>query len=223
MWDPQVAELSQSFRILRVDTRGHGKSEVPPGPYSLSDLTEDFIGLFDELGLTQVNFCGLSMGGKIAQSLALNYPNRIRKIVLANTAARVGTVESWNTRIETVEREGLGAVATTIVERWLTHPYRAKYPETFQKLRDRLIATNPKGYVGCCAAIRDADLRESVRRIGVPTLVITGTHDLSTPPFDGRLLAERISDAQYVELPSAHLSNVEYAGEFNRLLAEFLK
>jgi 3-oxoadipate enol-lactonase len=222
MWEPQVAALAARHRVLRYDARGHGQSTVTAGPYTIERLARDAQGLLDALALERVHFCGLSMGGVVGQWLGVHASQRIARLVLCNTAARIGTPEIWNARIESVRNGGMAAIVDAVLERWFTPAFRAAAPEAIEKTRAMLLRAAPDGYIACCEAIRDMDQRESVASIDLPTLVIAGTHDISTPPADGRFLAERVKGAQYVELPAAHLSNIETASAFNLAVARFL-
>lgn len=222
MWDPQIAELSQHFRVLRYDTRGHGSSDVTPGPYELSLLARDALALLDALELPSVNFCGLSLGGMIGMWLAANEPARVERLVLSNTSAQLGGPELWNSRIEAVRRGGMAAVAETVIERWFTPGFRQANPEIINRIRDMLLGTPPEGYAACAAAIRDMDQRESLARIKTPTLVIIGAQDPATPPEHGRFIAQRIAGARLIELEAAHLSNIEAAPAFTRAVQDFL-
>jgi 3-oxoadipate enol-lactonase len=222
MWDPQAHEFRKKLRVLRYDTRGHGQSAPTPGPYSIELLAKDVIAMLDALDLDRVHFCGLSMGGMIGMWLALNAPERLHKLVLSNTAAKIGTSEGWNARIEAVQKNGMKSVATAILERWFTPAFRQNAPETMANILKMLEETNPDGYVACCAAVRDFDCREQLNNIRTPTLVIAGAHDRATPPDGGRFLAQQIPGARYVELNAAHLSNIEAQDRFNNELAAFL-
>ncbi len=222
MWDPQMPALVQRYRVLRYDSRGHGRSAVTPGPYNIEQLSLDVMGLLDALGLARVRFCGLSMGGMVGQWLGANAPQRLSQLVLCNTAAQIGTRETWNARIATVHQGGMAAIVDGVLARWYTEAFIAAAPAAIAATRAMLLATSAAGYTASCAAVRDIDLRASATRIGVPTLVIAGTHDAATPPQDGCALAEWISGARYVELPAAHLSNVEAAPAFTAALTEFL-
>jgi 3-oxoadipate enol-lactonase len=222
MWDPQVPELGKKLRALRYDTRGHGQSSSPPGPYSIEKLAKDVIAILDALNLERVHFCGLSMGGMIGMWLGANAPERLHKLVLCNTGAKIGTAEGWNTRIETVQKNGMKSVASAVLERWFSPPFREKSPATVSNTRKMLEAVNPEGYAACCAAVRDFDFREQLSGIHVPTLVISGALDPATPPADGRFIANRIPGARYVELNAAHLSNIEAQDRFDTELATFL-
>lgn len=223
MWDFQAASLSRDFRILRYDTRGHGGSYVPQGPYTLDQLANDLIGLLDQLELERVYFCGLSIGGMTGMALALRAAQRLHRVVLCNTAAKIGSPEIWNARIEAVRMGGMPSVVPGILERWYTAAFRSASPEAVESTRRTLLSTPVEGYAGCCAALRDADLRNEIAGIHLPVLIITGTHDPATTPADGRFLAEKISWSRYVELRAAHLSNIEASDAFTMELSAFLK
>src|SRR5476651_2204930 len=204
MWLPQLESFSRHYRVLRYDTRGHGNSTVTPGPYSTAQLAGDVIALMDHLQIAQAHFCGLSMGGQTGMWLALHHPKRLRRLVLSNTAAYIGPP------------------ADAIVSRWLTPEFARQHPRNVEHLLAMLKATPPVGYAAGCIAVRDADLREQVRKIAAPTLIISGSADLPTPPPDGRYLQQQIAGARYVELAAAHLSNQECVDEFNDAVLEFL-
>ena len=222
MWQPQIDALSAHFRLLWCDTRGHGQSSIPPGPYTIQDLGQDVLHLLDALEIDQASFCGISMGGVIGQWLGIHAAGRLHKLVIANSAAKIGTAEGWNARIATVLHEGLRNIIPATLERWFTADFRAAQPKVIAAIEAMLQSTDPQGYASNCAAIRDADFRTELHAINTPTLVIAGAHDPSTTPEDGRFLADNIDGSQYVELPAAHLSNVEAAGGFNTALLNFL-
>ena len=222
MWDPQAQELRKTFRILRYDTRGHGESAVLPGPYRIEQLGNDFLGLLDELHLGAVHFCGLSMGGMIGMWLGIHEPRRLHKLVLCNTGAKIGTEESWSSRIETVQKGGMKSISAGVMERWFMATFRAKEAATVARIQKILEKTDPEGYVACCAAVRDYDCREQLQKIGAQTLVITGAHDPATPPEDGRFVAAHIRGAKCVELDAAHLSNLGDGARFTGELVAFL-
>lgn len=223
MWDPQVPALELEFRLLRYDQRGHGLTSVTPAPYTNEMLGRDVLRLLDSLKLEKVSFCGLSMGGMTGMWLGLHAPERIRKLVLSNTAAKIGTAETWNPRIETIRKSGMKAIAPGVVERWYTPEFRGNSPEAAAATLRMLESTSLEGYVGCCEAIRDADQRDAISAIRLPTLVIAGAKDPATPPASGRFIADRIPGAQYVELPATHLSNIEAPTQFTSELIRFLK
>jgi 3-oxoadipate enol-lactonase len=223
MWDPQARALNDEFRVLRYDTRGHGRSSVPPGPYSIAQLGEDMRLLLDHLDIGRAHVCGQSMGGITAMWLAIHHPERIARLVLSNTAAWIGPASNWTDRAAAVERDGVGPIAAAVVARWLTPAYAAAHPEQVASLQAMLAAMPAAGYAANCLAVRDSDLRADVASIRAPTLVISGSGDVPTPPADGRFLAAQIPSARYVELEAAHLSNQELPDQFSMLLREFLQ
>ena len=222
MWEPQMAELGRRFRIVRYDTRGHGLSSVTAGEYTIEQLGRDVLALLDSLCLDRVHFCGLSMGGMIGIWLGIHAPGRLHRLVLCNTAARIGTREMWNARIATVGKDGMKLVAAAVIERWFTPEFRASFPEKVARARQMLENTSPEGYAACCAAIRDMDQREALAQIQVPTLVIYGGSDSVIPLSDAHFLTGRIRGAEGLELPAAHLSNVEQADAFTEAVRNFL-
>ncbi|HEY2860253.1 MAG TPA: 3-oxoadipate enol-lactonase [Terracidiphilus sp.] len=222
MWDPLVAHLGSSFRHLRYDLPGHGESSIPAVPYGIDQLGSDLVALLDHLGVAQANICGLSIGGLIAMWLGLYAPARVRKLILANTAARIGSVASWEQRIEQVEREGMAALAQTTPERWFTEAYRRAHPEEMAAVSNMVAATNRTGYLGCCAVLRDTDLSQAIAAITKPTLVITGTHDTATPLADGRNLWTAIAGSRLVELGTSHISAWERPEQFAQVVTDFL-
>jgi 3-oxoadipate enol-lactonase len=222
MWDPQMEELGQRFSILRYDTRGHGKSSVTAGDYAIEQMGRDVLGLLDSLGLDRVHFCGLSVGGMIGIWLGIHAPSRLHRLVLCNTAARIGTKEMWNARIATVRKSGMKSVAAAVIERWFTPEFRASCWEKVAWTQQMIENSPPEGYAACCAAIRDMDQCEAVEQIKVPTLVIYGGNDSVIPPSDSHFLAEQIQGAVTVELAAAHLSNVEQPGLFTEAVSNFL-
>jgi len=222
MWDPQIPEFKKSLRVLRYDTRGHGKSSVTPGAYSAEQLANDVLALADALKVGSFHFCGLSMGGMTGMWLAANHPKRLSKLIISSAAAKFGTLEMWNKRIDAIGKQGMKAVAAATIERWFTPAFRAKNPSTVANIHRILESTNLEGYISNCAAVRDFDFRDQLGEISVPTLVISGTHDPSTTPADGHLLADHIPGARYIELNGAHLCNIEDADRFTNEVIKFL-
>ena len=225
MWDIQIPAFIQHFRVLRFDTRGHGKSLVTEGPYSIEQLGRDVIALLDALGIQRAHFCGLSMGGLIGQWLGINAGDRLLRLVVCNTAARIGTPEIWNPRIEMVLRDGAAAMVAlrdASIARWFTADFAAANPHQAQQITDMLAATSPQGYAANCAAVRDADLREQLSRIKVPTLAIAGTEDAVTPPAGSRFIQNQVKGAEYAEFYAAHLSNVQAGAAFSERVLAFL-
>jgi len=223
MWDNQVEELAKRFRVIRYDTRGHGKTTAPQGPYTFQQLGEDAIALLDALKLPRVRFCGLSMGGMIGMWLARQVPARIERLVLCNTAAKFGMPDIWNQRIATVRASGMKAITGSVIERWFTKDFRESSPRDIDPIVEMLHTTKPEGYAGNCAAIRDVDQRFPIASIAAPTLVIGGRHDPATPYEAAELIASRIPGAKLVGLNAAHLSNIERPEQFSRALNDFLK
>lgn len=222
MWAPQMQALERRFRVLRYDTRGHGESSVTPGPYTIEQLGKDVIALMDHLDIARAHFCGLSMGGMIGMWLGANRPDRLDRLVLCNTAAKIGPPELWTARIEKVRADGVASIAPAVIDRWFTKAYQEREPGKVAALQHMLAETSAEGYAANCAAVRDMDQRDQLGGITVPTLVIVGTQDQATPPADGRLVAERIPGARCVEFDAAHLSNWETAGPFTDHLVGFL-
>lgn len=222
MWEPQMPVLAEHYRVLRYDTRGHGQSGLSPRPYQVDRLGRDVLTLMDGLGIDRAMFCGLSMGGMTGIWLGIHAPQRFSRLVLCNTAAKIGTPEVWNTRIATVEKGGMAAILNGVIQRWFTEDFIKLHPTSVKAISDMLLATAPEGYCAACAAVRDMDQREAIAVIRLPTLVIAGAHDLATPARDGRFVANAIPGARYAELPAAHLSNVERVEEFTQLLTGFL-
>lgn len=222
MWDGQVVAFAKHFRVLRYDARGHGQSAVTPGPYTIQQLSSDVVQLLDFLRLDRVHFCGLSMGGMVGMVLGATFADRLHKLALCNTASKFDPEHMWNNRIETVNHGGMKAVASTVVDRWLTADFRSAHPAETQEVLAMLESTNPEGYVAACAAVRDMDLRNTLQDVHAPALVVTGSQDPAATPAFSRMLAASIPGAVYTELPAAHLSNIEARDKFNRRVLEFL-
>lgn len=225
MWDIQIPAFIKHFRVLRFDTRGHGRSLVTAGPYSIEQLGRDVLALLDALNIERAHFCGLSMGGLIGQWLGINAGERLHKLVVCNTAAKIGDPSGWNPRIETVLRDGSAAMVAlrdASIARWFTPDFAAAHPDQVKQITDMLAVTSPQGYAANCAAVRDADLRDQLSVIKVPTLVISGTEDAVTPPSGGLFIQEHVPGAEYAEFRAAHLSNVQAGAAFSERVVEFL-
>lgn len=223
MWDAQVDVLSETFQIVRYDIRGHGGSGVPAGPATLERLGRDLLALLDQLQLARAHLCGLSLGGLTAQWLAVHHPERVNKLVLSNTAARIGSVASWEARIASVEAGGMAAIADAVLARFFSPSFRVAQPETVDRYKASLLATDPTGYTACCAALRDADLRPLVGGIAAPTLVVGGALDEATTPAQAAELHRAIRAGELAVLEGAsHLANVERPDSFTGLLRRFL-
>jgi len=221
MWAPQMPGLLDHFQVLRYDTRGHGASGVPAGDYTLDQFGQDVLALADKLNLAKFAFCGLSMGGAVGQWLAINAPQRLTRLALANTSPKFGTPDVWNARRKAVLEGGMQAIVDAIMQRFFSAD---KQESTWaQSIRAVLLGTDPKGYASCCAALRDADTRTSLSKISVPTLVIGGQEDPSTPwEGNGSILARDIPKAKVFRLQTAHLSNLEQPSAFTTAVLDFL-
>ena len=222
MWWPQMELLESRFRVVRYDSRGHGRSEAPDADYTMDQLGRDAVALMDHLGIENASVCGVSKGGMVAMWLGANAPDRIDKLVMANTSAYLGQPEAWQSRIDLIRNEGMAALVPILLERWFTAEFRERCPVDVKRIEDGLLATAAAGYAGCCAAIRDMDQRAGLASIAAATLVIGGLSDPATPPENTQFLADSIPGAQLVNLESAHLSNIERAANFNTALGDFL-
>ena len=196
MWDGQMAALHKTFRTVRYDTRGHGRTVVTGGTYSLPGLGRDAVAIMDALHLDRVHWLGLSMGGMIGQWLLVNARERIGRAVLANTSARMPPPEMWNTRIRTVLSQGMHAITPTVIDRWFTPEFQERAPGEIARIAEMLHSTPAHGYAACCGAIRDMDLREAIRSVSNPVLVIAGARDPATSPEMGAEIAASIRDAR---------------------------
>jgi 3-oxoadipate enol-lactonase len=223
MWKTQSDRLGERFRTLRYDVRGHGRSEVPAGPYSIADLGGDLIALMDRVGIERAAICGLSIGGMISMWLAAHHPDRVERLVLCCTSALLGPPEGWHQRAATVRADGVEAIADAVLERWFTPGFAASHPDVIKDMRARLIATPPEGYAGCCEAIAAMDLTGDLPSISAPTLVLSGAEDPATPPVHGRRIAELIGGARFeVVSPAAHLATVERPDLTTAMILRFL-
>jgi 3-oxoadipate enol-lactonase / 4-carboxymuconolactone decarboxylase len=223
MWEPQIADLLRYFQVLRYDTRGHGASDAPRGDYSIEMLGRDVLELADTLKISQFVFCGLSLGGAIGQWIAAAAPERVTHLVLANTSPQFGPPANWNVRIETVLKSGMGSIVDMAMQRFFSAETLAQKDAYAESIRRLLLATDPIGYVGCCAALRDTDQAAMLGKIKSPTLVIVGDRDVSTPwKGHGEVLTREIPGARALHLPAAHLSNLERPRSFTAALLEFL-
>jgi 3-oxoadipate enol-lactonase len=224
MWDEQVPAFSQSFRMLRYDTRGHGQSPVPPGPYTMDELGADVLELLDRLGIERASFCGLSIGGMIGMWCASEAPERIERLVLCCTVPHFPPPELWNERADTVRAQGMEPMVEPALERWLPPETRRVRPEAEEHLRAMIASTPPEGYAGCCEAIRDMDLRGRLGAIAAPTLVLAGSDDPSTPKDKVRPIADAIAGAGFVVIDdAAHIANMAQPDAFNRAVLGHLE
>ncbi|QXD25694.1 3-oxoadipate enol-lactonase [Opitutia bacterium ISCC 51] len=223
MWDKQALTFADSFQILRYDTRGHGQSDAPEGPYSLERLGNDVVDLLDALELDSVHFCGLSLGGMTGMWLGSQSAERIQSLTLCCTSAFLPPADLWNLRIQQVADHGMASITEVVLNRWFTPPFLATESADQTSVREQLQSTPIKGYTGCCGAIRDMDCRPSLPSINKPCLIIAGADDQATPPEHGKLIAAGIPGASYLEIEdAAHLSNIEQAETFNSTVLNFL-
>lgn len=210
MWDPQVAALAERFRVVRYDARGHGRSPVPAGPYTIDDLVDDAVALLDRLGVAQAHVVGLSIGGMTALRLAAREPDRVDRIAVMCSSALLGPASNWTDRAATVRAEGTAAVADAVLERWFTPDFRAAQPELVQRLQAMVAATPAEGYAGCCEAIATMDLRADLARVTAPLLAVAGRDDPSTPPEHLEAIVAGVPAGQLLVLPqAAHLASAE--------------
>lgn len=223
LWDPQLAHWTTSHRVVRYDQRGHGASEVPDGPYTLERLGRDALTVLDDLGIVRADVCGLSLGGLVALWLASHAPQRVGRVVLADTAARIGSEEAWRTRAAIVREQGMAAVVDLVLDRFFSDAYRAGDDPGLAQIAHGLRQVDPEGYAAGCDALAVADLRTAASDVAARCLVLVGTEDAATPPADARALQELVPGAAYAELEGAgHLANLERPDEFARLVAVFL-
>jgi len=223
MWDPQMPALLRYFQVLRLDLRGHGASDAPAGDYTMPQLADDVLAAINATGRERFSYCGLSLGGMIGQWLGANSADRLDHLILANTSPRVADPSLFETRRTTALQQGMRAVEPAVMQRFLFPRTLESVNPAAESIRCTLLATNTIGYAGCCAAIRDMDHRPLLAGIRVPTLVIGGERDLSTPwAGHGDVLASGIPNARSTQLAAAHLSNIERPSGFNAALLEFL-
>ncbi|SRR5579875_115642 len=222
-WAQQMPDLLEHFQVLRYDTRGHGASDAPRTEYSIDQLGRDALAIADSLRIDRFAFCGLSLGGMIGQWLGSNAPNRVSRLILANTSPRLSPKSNWDDRRRAVLTGGMKAIVDMAMSRFFSAEALAHPNPYVSSVRAMLLATDPFGYAGCCSAIRDMDHTGSLHKITVPVLVIVGDRDAATPwEGHGEILAREIPGARGVRLPAAHLSNVEAPREFTAALVKFL-
>lgn len=221
-WDPQVAAFGEEFHILRYDTRGHGKSDAPAGDYTYDQLGADALAVMNAAGVDKALFCGLSMGGMTGLWLGINAPQRFERLALCNTGAKIGDTSVWQPRIDAVLSGGMQPIVDAVVDRWFTKRFQEAEPATVDLIRAMILRTPAVGYAGCCAALRDCDLRDRIGAIDLPTLIIAGTHDLATPPALSDEIQASIEGSRMIVLNAAHLSNIEAEKTFNVAVSSFL-
>jgi 3-oxoadipate enol-lactonase len=222
LWSRQTAALADRYRVITYDTRGHGRSSVLEGEYTIAQLAGDALAILDAEHVGAAHVCGISLGGITALWLGVHAPDRVRTLTAANTAARIASTQFWTERIAFVKEKGMAPLAETTMLRWFTDAFRAREPQTVEQFRSMLASCPSAGYLGCCAALRDEDLREAIAAIRRPVLTIGGRVDAATPPEGVQFIHERIGGSKLLLLDAAHLTNVERAEEFTRALDEFV-
>jgi 3-oxoadipate enol-lactonase len=222
LWARQMPALAARYRVIRYDARGHGRSSVPSGEYTVEQLGRDALAILGDAGVASAHVCGISLGGLTAQWLGINAPDRVASLVLANTAAKIGTAEGWNERIALVREKGMNVLAEMTIPRWFSAAFQERDPETVRGFRTMIQACSQEGYLGCCAALRDADLRDGITSIRCPTLVVASSDDAATPAEGLAFIRDRVPGAQMVTVNSRHLSNIECAEDFTGAVLDFL-
>ena len=224
IWDEVIDRLSSDYRILSYDKRGHGLSDTPAGDYALGDHVKDLLGLLDHLGIAKLALAGVSVGGLIAQGLALRTPGRLTALVLCDTAAKLGDTDGWNARIQAVDSQGLSAIADVVMDRWFSAEFQQSRPDVLAGWRNLFLRSDAAGYVRTCATLRDTDLRGSIGAIVTPTLVVAGEADMSTPVDLVRGCANAIAGARFEILPGVgHIPSIEQPAALAELIGPFLK
>jgi 3-oxoadipate enol-lactonase len=222
MWDDQAPALTQHFRLVRYDRRGHGKSSVPKAPYSMERLGRDVVGVLDALNIAKINWCGLSMGGMVGMWLGANAAGRIDKLILSNTSSHFPDPTMWDGRIKMVREKGLDGMVDANMERWFTKGFRDRAPNAMARMKKMFCATDIEGYIGCGYAIRDMDHRPLLPKIAVPTLVIAGRHDPATPLEGNEYIKQHIPGARIAVLEAAHIANIEQPQAYTDTVLGFL-
>ena len=222
MWDAQAPAFARHFRLLRYDRRGHGRSGVSQGPYTMERFGRDVLAILDDLNIEKVHWCGLSMGGMVGQWLGANAPERLGKIILSNTSCYYPDPTNWLNRIKAVKEGGIAAVADTVIAGWLTADFREREPQIAANMKAMLIASPVQGYLACCEALSTLDQRALLPKIKSPTLVIAGRHDMATPIAAGEFIRSQIPGASLTILDAAHISNVEQPHAFTDAVIGFL-
>jgi 3-oxoadipate enol-lactonase len=225
VWDPQAAALAGRYRILRYDMRGHGLTDCPPAPegFTIAELVADALALLDALGIAEAHLCGLSIGGMVAQGLAVRAPKRVRSLILCDTALAIGPPANWDQRIAAVRGGGVASIEAAVLARWFTPRFLAGRPVEARGMANMLTRTPAEGYIGACLALRAADFRRDSAAIRCPTLVVVGGQDLATPPALAEALAGVIPGATLRRLPdAAHIPTIEQPAALNEIIADFL-
>ncbi|AYO53697.1 3-oxoadipate enol-lactonase [Acinetobacter wuhouensis] len=222
MWQVQIEHFQKDHFVICYDTRGHGQSSAPQGPYTIDQLGQDVVNLLDHLNIQKADFCGISMGGVTGQWLAIHHSARFNHMIVCNTAAKIGQEQAWLDRAKLVREQGLKPIAETAALRWFTERFIQSQSTIVESMSNDLAAGSAEGYASCCEALAKADLREDLKSISVPVLVIAGQQDPVTTVADGQFMVDRIANAELFEIDASHISNVEKPQEFNQALEKFL-
>ena len=224
MWAPQLSAWTDLRRVIRVDLPGHGQSTAASKPDSIATLAADAVAILDRLGVERFDVCGLSLGGQVALQIASDHPNRVRSLVACATAARIGNPEVWNARISQVSKAGMAGVVDQVVEQFFSVDFRVRSPADIKEARAAVLATNPDGYIGCCEALRNADLSAGLARIEAPALLLAGEKDVSTPESVMRNLSDQLPKSRLVVLPNVgHILNREAPRSVAQLAIDHLR
>jgi 3-oxoadipate enol-lactonase len=222
MWDGQMPEVLKHFRVVRYDRRGHGKSGVPNGPYTMEMLGRDALAVMDAAGVDKINWCGLSMGGMVGMWLGANAPQRCNRLILSNTSAYFENKQIWNDRIALVKEKGLTAIVGGTLERWFTKDFRDREPAKVKSIADMFLATKLEGYIACGQAVRDMDHREIIKKITAPTMIIAGKQDAGTTVEMAELIRKSIPGASMTLFDAAHIATVECEHDYTEAVLGFL-
>lgn len=222
MWQPQIDALRNDYFVICYDTRGHGKSSAPSGPYSFDQLGQDVINLLDYLNIDKAFFCGISMGGITGQWLAIHYPDRFYHFMLCNTAAKIGNEAAWTARAQLVREQGLAPIASTAASRWFTADFINTHPDVVKALSNVLASGSAEGYASCCEALAGADTREQLKNIRAPITVLAGSEDPVTTITDGQYMVDHTPNATLAIIKASHISNIEKPDTFNQFVRQYL-
>jgi 3-oxoadipate enol-lactonase len=225
MWDPQIPALTSRYRVLRYDTRGHGLSDAPDGPYSFDMLVDDVVALMDHYGIDKAVYMGLSLGGMTGLGLALKHPQRVEKLVCCDARADAPEpfIKGWDERVAVVERQGMRGILQGTMERWLVPSFRKENPEVVARIEQMILSTPVAGYKGCAEALKGLNYLKDLPRLTVPTLFVVGAEDMGAPPDAMRVMADATPGSRLAVVPNAaHVANIDNAAGFHDAIADFL-
>lgn len=222
MWQAQIDHFKKDYFVICYDTRGHGESSAPQGPYSLDELGQDVIRVLDDLNIEKAFFCGISMGGLTGQWLAIHQPERFYRVIVCNTAAKIGQEQAWLDRAKLVREQGLQPISETAASRWFTESFIKDRKKVVEVLTQDLASSSAEGYASCCEALAKADLREKLKEISIPVLIIAGQKDPVTTVADGQFMVNNIKRSAMFEINASHISNIEQPADFNDAIEQFI-